>query len=81
MVACAWRQFGDQRGGAQAQAADETLMYLLDTNICVYVIRQRPEAVYRRLSDAAGESVALSVITAFGKLARYGLRAGATATR
>ena len=52
--------FGDQRGGAQAQAADEALMYLLDTNICVYVIRQRPEAVYRRLSDAAGESVALS---------------------
>ena len=40
-------------------------MYLLDTNICVYVIRKRPEAVYRRLSGAAGETVALSVVTAF----------------
>lgn len=40
-------------------------MYLLDTNICVYVIRQRPEAVYRRLSDASVDTVALSVVTAF----------------
>ena len=40
-------------------------MYLLDTNTCVYVIRQRPEAAYRRLSEAASEGVALSVITAF----------------
>ena len=40
-------------------------MYLLDTNICVYVIRQRPEPVYRRLSDAAAETVTLSVVTAF----------------
>jgi tRNA(fMet)-specific endonuclease VapC len=40
-------------------------MYLLDTNTCVYAIRRRPEAVYRRLSDSAGEIVALSVVTAF----------------
>ena len=40
-------------------------MYLLDTNICVYVIRRRPEAVYRRLSGAAGVAVAISVVTAF----------------
>ena len=40
-------------------------MYLLDTNICVYVIRRRPEAVYRRLSGAAGRAVAISVVTAF----------------
>lgn len=42
-------------------------MLLLDTNICVYIIRQRPEAVFRRLSvvSAAGEAVAVSVITAF----------------
>jgi tRNA(fMet)-specific endonuclease VapC len=39
--------------------------YLLDTNICVYVIRRRPESVYRRLSGAAGRAVAISVITAF----------------
>ena len=40
-------------------------MYLLDTNICVYVIRRRPEAVYRRLSGSAARAVALSVVTAF----------------
>lgn len=40
-------------------------MYLLDTNTCVYAIRQRPEAVYRRLSEITDEGVALSVITAF----------------
>ena len=40
-------------------------MYLLDTNTCVYAIRQRPEPVYQRLSDCAGEIVALSVVTAF----------------
>ena len=40
-------------------------MYLLDTNICVYVIRRRPDAVYRRLSGAAGRAVAISVVTAF----------------
>ena len=40
-------------------------MYLLDTNICVYVIRKRPEAVYRRLSGTTGQAVAISVVTAF----------------
>ena len=40
-------------------------MYLLDTNICVYVIRRRPDAVYRRLSRTAGRAVAISVVTAF----------------
>ena len=39
-------------------------MYLLDTNTCVYVIRKRPEAVFRRLAGAAGEITAVSVITA-----------------
>lgn len=40
-------------------------MYLLDTNICVYVIRKRPESVYRRLSRIGERGVAISVITAF----------------
>lgn len=40
-------------------------MFILDTNTCVYVIRQRPEAVFRRLSETEAEAVALSVITAF----------------
>ena len=40
-------------------------MYLLDTNICVYVIRKRPESVYRRLSNIGERGVAISVVTAF----------------
>ena len=40
-------------------------MYLLDTNICVYVIRKRPESVYRRLSNIGKRGVAISVVTAF----------------
>jgi tRNA(fMet)-specific endonuclease VapC len=40
-------------------------MYLLDTNICVYVIRKRPESVYRQLSSVGGRGVAISVVTAF----------------
>ncbi len=48
-----------------AHAQGEALMYLLDTNTCVYVIRRRPEAAFRRLDEAAPEEVALSVITAF----------------
>jgi len=40
-------------------------MYLLDTNTCVYIIRQRPEAAFRRLDQTASGEVALSVITAF----------------
>jgi tRNA(fMet)-specific endonuclease VapC len=40
-------------------------MYLLGTNICVYVIRKRPESVYRRLSNIGERGVAISVITAF----------------
>ena len=39
-------------------------MYLLDTNICVYVIRKRPESVYRQLSSVGGRDVAISVVTA-----------------
>jgi tRNA(fMet)-specific endonuclease VapC len=39
-------------------------MRLLDTNICVYAIRRRPEAVYERLARAEADGVALSVITA-----------------
>jgi len=56
---------GAQRIAKQAQEAGNALMYLLDTNICVYAIRRRPEPVYQRLSDSAGDIVALSVVTAF----------------
>lgn len=39
-------------------------MRLLDTNICVYVIRRRPAVVKERLSELEGEGLALSVVTA-----------------
>ena len=39
-------------------------MRLLDTNICVYIIRRRPLAVYEQLARAEAEGVALSVVTA-----------------
>ena len=39
-------------------------MRLLDTNICVYIIRRRPPKVYEQLARVEAEVVALSVITA-----------------
>lgn len=53
MVECAW-----PRTGAPAQGSYEALMYLLATNICVYVNRCRPESAYRRLFVAAALVVA-----------------------
>ena len=60
-----WFCVGAQSTATQAQETRQEIMYLLDTNTCVYAIRQRPEQVYRRLSASAGELVALSVVTAF----------------
>ena len=50
---------------AAASIWRQTLIFLLDTNTCVYVIRNRPEQVFRRLSELGSKKVALSVITAF----------------
>lgn len=38
-------------------------MYLLDTNICIYVIRKQPAKVLERLMACALDEVALSVVT------------------
>ena len=46
------------------------LRYLLDTNICIYIAKQRPPAVARRFADLAAGSVGMSLIT-FGEL-RFG---------
>jgi len=46
------------------------LRYLLDTNICIYIARQRPPAVARRFSRLAAGSVGMSLIT-YGEL-RFG---------
>ena len=60
-----WVCVDAQRITAQAQETAQKVMFMLDTNTCVYAIQQRPEQVYRRLSNTAGEVVALSVVTAF----------------
>jgi tRNA(fMet)-specific endonuclease VapC len=47
-----------------------SLRYLLDTNICIYIARQRPPSVAARFAKLASGSVGMSLIT-FGEL-RYG---------
>lgn len=37
--------------------------YLLDTNICIYLINQRPEAVLQRFAMLKPSQVSLSIIT------------------
>ena len=41
--------------------------YLLDTNICIYIARQRPAEVLARFEQAAPGELAMSVIT-YGEL-------------
>jgi tRNA(fMet)-specific endonuclease VapC len=43
------------------------LRYLLDTNICIYVVNNRPEAVRRRFAAVAIGDVGMSVVT-YGEL-------------
>ena len=47
-----------------------SLRYLLDTNICIYIAKQRPPSVAKRFAKLATGSVGMSLIT-FGEL-RYG---------
>ena len=46
--------------------------YLLDTNICIYIRRERPQAVLNRFKVLPPGSTAISVIT-YGELT-YGVR-------
>ncbi|MBM6582547.1 type II toxin-antitoxin system VapC family toxin [Microvirga sp. BT689] len=48
--------------------------YLLDTDICVYIRRERPQAVMKRFKALPPGAMAISVIT-YGELA-YGVRKG-----
>ena len=43
------------------------IRYLLDTNICIYVRRRKPELVFRHFDKLAPGEAAISVIT-FGEL-------------
>jgi tRNA(fMet)-specific endonuclease VapC len=47
-----------------------SLRYLLDTNICIYIARQRPPAVAKRFARLAAGAVGMSLIT-YGEL-RFG---------
>ena len=46
------------------------LRYLLDTNICIYIAKQRPAAVAQRFAERSIGEVGMSLIT-FGEL-RFG---------
>lgn len=43
------------------------IRYLLDTNICIYVRRKKPERVFRRFDNLSAGQAAISVVT-YGEL-------------
>ena len=52
------------------ERAPMAIHYLLDTNICIYIVKHHPREVRHRLEGLALTSVAMSVVT-WGEL-RYG---------
>jgi tRNA(fMet)-specific endonuclease VapC len=46
------------------------LRYLLDTNICIYIAKQKPPSVAKRFAKLAAGAVGMSLVT-YGEL-RYG---------
>ena len=47
------------------------MKYMLDTNICIYAIKNKPECVFRHVSDNIKKGLCISVIT-FAEL-KYGI--------
>ena len=45
-------------------------MYLLDTNICIYIIKRKPQAVLTTLKEKSKSGIAVSSLT----VAEYGIR-------
>lgn len=39
------------------------MTYLLDTNICIYIINEQPDQVLQRLIEAGRDSLAISTVT------------------
>ena len=39
------------------------MRYMLDTNICIYVIKHKPEKVFRKLLETDPEDVCISSVT------------------
>lgn len=46
-------------------------MYMLDTNICIYIINKRPESILKKFNKLRNQNVCISVIT-FAEL-QYGV--------
>lgn len=38
-------------------------MYMLDTNICIYIIRKRPDRVLEQFERCSSQQIAISVVT------------------
>ena len=55
------------------------LRYLLDTNICIYIAKQRPPSVAKRFAKLEVGTVGMSLIT-FGEL-RFGAEKSASSAR
>ncbi len=45
--------------------------YLLDTNICIYIINQKPERVYQKFKKVSLDNIFISAVTEFEL--RYGV--------
>lgn len=48
-------------------------MYMLDTNICIYIMKQRPESVLKKFESLSIGSVVMSLVT-YGELEFGALR-------
>lgn len=55
------------------------MRYMLDTNICIYVIKHKPESIFRKLKKIKPEDVCISSIT-YAELA-YGVEKSAQPER
>jgi tRNA(fMet)-specific endonuclease VapC len=56
-----------EEAGGEAGAGQVTrgeVMYLLDTNTCIYIIRRRPESARRKLQSTGTREVAIPIVCA-----------------
>ncbi len=44
-----------------------TLHYLLDTNICIYIAKQKPLSVFKKFEQISANTIGMSIIT-YGEL-------------
>jgi tRNA(fMet)-specific endonuclease VapC len=65
-------RFPEQPIAAERGARRAALMYFLDTKICIYLIKKKPERVLQKLEKKHPEQVCISSIT-LGEL-DYGVK-------